>query len=264
MTFDAKERSRTGGAPVELYRFACGTGVWTQTSGDAEQVFQNETYQRETIVRGEIDQDGEDEQGQLELTLARTNPVAGLFIADLPVRPVTVQAFRLHRGDPEVLCFFSGEVASAEFAGSRVKLACLPASAAFRRRIPSNTFQGQCNWALYSGPCGLNKESYRVTAQVSAIEGLTIQSSAFGSYSSGYFTAGWVESESGETHWVTAHAGGTLTLMTPFRELRLGDRVYAFPGCDRTIAACKVFGNLAHFCGFPFIPTKNPFEVGIG
>jgi hypothetical protein len=51
--------------------------------------------------------------------------------------------------------------------------------------------------------------------------------------------------------------------LTPFRSLQPGDTVYAYPGCDRTLAACTAFGNTIHFCGFPFIPTKNPFVVGI-
>lgn len=264
MTFDAKEKSVYDGAPVEIYRFVCGGSVWTWTSGDTTQVYQGATYEPETIERGEIDQNGEDEQGQLELTVARTNPVADLFIADLPVRPVMLEAFRLHRGDAEVVRFFSGEVASAEFQGSRVKLVCLPASQAFRRRIPGNTFQTQCNWAHYSPACGVNKDLHRVTGTVTAIAGVTIQAAAFATQPNGYFTAGWVETAAGETHWVTAHAGAVLTLMTPFRELQIGDTVHAFRGCDRTITACKAFNNLARYAGFPFVPTRNPFDVGVG
>lgn len=264
MTFDARERSTYDGAPVELYRFACGSSVWTQTSGDRPQSYASATYEPATITRGEIDQNGEDEQGQLELTLARGNPVTDLFIPDLPVRPVTVQAFRFHRGDAEVICFFTGEIASAEFTRSKVRLVCLPASQAFRRRIPTLCFQGQCNWALYSAPCGLNKDAFRLTGVVATISGVYIEVGGVATHPDGYFKAGWVEIPGGETHWITEHVGAVLTLLTPFRDLHMGDTVHVYPGCNRTITACKAFGNLAHFCGFPYIPTKNPFTTGIG
>ena len=40
----------------------------------------------------------------------------------------------------------------------------------------------------------------------------------------------------------------------------VGDTIYLYPGCDRTLATCTAkFGNSANFGGFPFIPTKNPF-----
>lgn len=264
MSFDERERSAHGGQPVELYSFACGSSIWRWTSADRPQAYGGHTYAPETIRRGQIDQNGEDEQGELELTVPRTNPVAELFIADLPVRPVTLTAYRLHRSEPEVVCFFIGEVASAEFTGSTVKLTCLPESQILRRQIPTTTFQAQCNWALFSGPCGLNKDDFRVAGTVSAIAGLTIQAAAFAALPSGYLTSGWVEIPGGEIHWITAHSGSTVTLLTPFRDIAIGDTVHAFPGCDRSIAACKAFDNLEHFFGFPWVPTKNPFITGIG
>jgi uncharacterized phage protein (TIGR02218 family) len=264
MSYDEQERSTHGGAPVELYRFASGSEVWSWTSGDAEEIYAGANYEPEAITRGEVDQNGEDDQGQLEVTVPRTNPVAELFVAGLPSRPVTVEVFRFHRGDPEVISIFRGEVASADFLGSEVKLTCLPPIACLRSLGPPNTFQGQCNWALYSSGCGLDHENYRVTGDISAIEGLTIRSPAFGSHPDPYFAGGWVENAAGEMQWVTSHVGATLTLLTAFRDLRLGDHVSAFPGCARTLEACEAFDNLQHFLGFPFLPSKNPFDVGVG
>lgn len=263
MAYDSREQSQAGGAPVELYAFTCGTSAWYFTSADSDQIYGGHTFLHDVISRGSIDESDEDQAGSLEVTLVRNNEVAALFIPDLPTHPVRLQVYRFHRGDAEVVCFWTGEVDSCEFSGATAKLSCLPVGGAFRRSIPSLTFQSQCNWAVYGARCGLSQGSYCVTAAVTLVSGLTLQAGEFSEHASGYFRGGWVETPDGETHFVTEHVGTTLTLLTPFRTLHAGDIVNAFPGCNRTVAACAAFGNTIHFCGFPFIPTKNPFVSGI-
>lgn len=264
MTYDAREKSPYAGSPVELYRFQSGAAQWTYTSADRSQSYLGFTFVPTNITRGALDSSDEDSQGALEITLLRTDAVAALFVPDLPARPVTLQVYRFHRGDAEVIPIWAGEIASAEFSSSSVKLTGLPVSRSLRKQLPSNSFQGQCNWALFSTQCTLAKASYKQTATISAVSGLTITATAFGTHPDGYFQSGWVEDANGETHWVTQHVGNVLTLLTPFRALTVGTSVDAYPGCDRTIAACKTFSNLIHFCGFPFIPGKNPFVHGVG
>lgn len=263
MTYDARELSTTSGEPVELYRFTCGGQTWGWTSSDGSEIALGLTFEPAEIVRGEIDSSDEDTQGSLDVTVPRTNAVAALFIADLPPAPVMLEIYRFHRGDAEIVLTWSGEIASCEFAGSSAKLTGVPVGRVLRRALPPHSFQAQCNWALYSPQCGVDRNAYRVTAVLTDVTGFTITSAAFGAHADGYFRAGWVELASGERHWVTAHAGNVLTLLTPFRALAAGDTVYAFPGCDRTIAACKAFSNLARHLGFPFVPTKNPFVTGV-
>ncbi len=262
MSYDARESSTYGGAPVELFRFACGVQSWGLTSGDTLQTLSGLDYTPTAMTRGEIDTNDEDAQDALELTLPRDHEIPQLFIPDLPVRPVTLEVLRFHRGDAEVIRMWSGEIASVRFEGSLARLTGLPITRVLRRRIPPNSFQSQCNWALYSPECGLDRTSRAQPATLSAVSGLTITSPAFGTHPDGYFQAGYVENAAGETHWITQHAGNVLTLLTPFRAIAAGAAVTAYPGCDHTIAACKAFGNLVHFCGFPFIPTKNPFVSG--
>lgn len=263
MAYDDKEQSQAGAAPVELYLFQSGNQFWRFTSADADQEYSGQTFLHDIITRGAVDESDEDMAGSLDVTLMRNNAVAALFIPDLPPHPVRLAVYRFHRDDAEVVCFWTGEVASCEFSGSTAKLSCLPAGAAFRRTVPSLTFQSQCNWAVYGARCGLSQGSYRVTATVTLASGVTLQAAEFALHDDGYFRGGWVEDPEGETHFVTEHVGTTLTLLTPFRAMAPGDTVYAFPGCDRTLAACAAFSNTIHFCGFPFVPLKNPFVVGI-
>jgi uncharacterized phage protein (TIGR02218 family) len=264
VTFDAREKSAMAGAPIELFRFTCGALVYTYTSADADQVYGGQTYSATRLVRGAIDYSNEDQRGALEIKMLRTVLVADLFIPDLPPHPVTLEFFRFHRGDSETVLAWAGQVASANFIGSEVTFTALPASQSFRRSVPGNSFQNQCNWTLFSTQCGLVKASYVVSAVTSLISGTTVRSPAFAGFADGYFRSGWMEGPDGESHWITDHVGDTLTLFTPFRALVTGATVNAYPGCDRTITACKAFGNLSHHLGFPFIPSTNPFVQGIG
>jgi uncharacterized phage protein (TIGR02218 family) len=264
VTYDAKEKSRFGGKPVELYRVVMGLNVWTYTSGDKTVVYADETYAKETITRSQLDQSQENERGSLEITVPRTNPIAQQFVAYIPALLMHLTIYRYHRGDPEYVVIFVGQVVSAKFEGPQAELVALPLSECYRKSVPVNLFQGQCNWPLFGSACGKVKTSYEVVGTLSYVTGLTIQSSAFGDFADGYFTNGWVETYDGDKRWVTRHVGATITLLSQFTSIAAGDVVRAYPGCDRTIAACKdKYANLNSFCGFPFTPTRNPFVSGV-
>lgn len=67
---------------------------------------------------------------------------------------------------------------------------------------------------------------------------------------------------------ITSHQGNTLRLATP---LLPGDyvtaantRVTIYAGCNGALSTCKdKFSNVPRFGGYPYIPIKNPFEVGL-
>ena len=267
MTFDTREQSTYGGAPVELYEFTCGVLSWRYTSADVSSlpavIGGDLPFVPAVISRGDIDQSDEDSQGSLEITVLRTCPVAQLFLPDLPAAPVKLTLWRMHRGDTDVIQSWAGEIAAVQFAGSTAKLTGIPVSRTLRRQVPGTTFQSQCNWVLFSPQCALAKASYKVVGTLTAVSGQTITAAAFGAHPDGYFNGGWVESLSGETHWIVQHVGNVLTLMTPFVAAAVGWTINAYPGCNRTIAACAAFGNLQHHCGFSFTPSNNPFVGGI-
>lgn len=269
MTYNARETGQYSGSPVELYRFIHGSQQLFFTSADKAQTYSGNTYVREAITRGEIDASDEDQQGMLEVTVPRTNAVADLFIPGMPTSPVILTLFRMHRGDAEVVQLWSGEITSVQFTGSVAKLSGQPVGAALRRTIPSTTFQGQCNWALYSAQCGVDKAAFVEAGTVSAVAAAVVTLTITHDRASGYFNNGFVVSASNERHWILGHVrlsatSAQLTLMTPFTTLHAGDALTAYPGCDRTIADCKNrYSNLQRFLGFPYLPTKNPFVTGI-
>jgi hypothetical protein len=263
VTYDARETGVYTGAPLEAYLFSMGTQEFCYTPNDAEFTLAGKTYQPESIGGGDLDLSGEDEQGSLEITVPKDNPLVAMFVPDLPIRPLMLTVYAGHQNEAEWRVRWTGEIASCEVKGAVATLTGLPISRVMRRMIPSNTFSGPCNWEWGTGGCGLDRETYRELATVVLAEGLTVTAALFGTHDDGYYAGGWLESAEGEVHWITHHAAGVVTLMTPFRSLRNGQVLSAFPGCQHTIAACKTFGNLQHYLGCPWTPTKNCFVVGL-
>lgn len=268
MTYDAHETSRHEGSPVELYRWTQGSTVWLNTSADTEQTDGSEIYTPTVISRNEIRQSQEDSAGNIEIRVPRDHPVAALFIAYVPSTTVGLTIRRYHRldDDEEWIIAFVGEVLSTKYdsEASEWVLTCGPVTEAFRRTIPIYLYQPQCNNALYSDACGVNEEAFKVTGTVSAISGDTITSTAFGAHADGHFNAGYVQ-HGDEIQFVNNHVGNVLTLVRPFLSLSVSESVDAYPGCDRTEAACgpAKFNNLANHMGFSRIPIKNPFDTSV-
>ena len=44
----------------------------------------------------------------------------------------------------------------------------------------------------------------------------------------------------------------------------VGQDVDVFAGCDHTVDTCdQKFDNVINYGGWPYVPSKNPFESGI-
>lgn len=264
MSYDALELSPRGGSPVDLYKFASGSRAWYLTSADEKITYLSDTYTPEAISRGAIKEDSEAAAGSVSVTLPRTHPIAQLFIGYVPEPAMTLLLLSKHRTDPGVYELFRGEISSARLEGARIELLGVPDLAADDQPIPRNTCQAQCNWALYSNQCGISKAAFVVSGPVNLIAADTLQVTAFGAKPSGWLNNGWVERANGERRWILDHVGPTITLMSRFLDLAVGEVVTAYAGCDRTESVCdSKFGNHLRFLGFPRVPVKNPFDVGV-
>jgi uncharacterized protein len=264
VSYDALESSQRAGAPVELYAFSTGSRTWFLTSADTKVVHLTDTYTPDAVSRGPVKEGNEPDAGSVTVTLPRTHPIAQLFIGYIPEPPLRLVLLARHRSDTEVYELFRGQVASARLAGARVELFGLPDIAADDQTIPRNTCQPQCNWALYSSQCGVSKAAFFVSGPVTVVSGDTVQSTAFAGQPSGWLNNGYLERTNGERRWIVDHVGATVTLLSPFLDLVPGEVIVGQAGCDRTEAVCdSKFNNHARFLGFPRVPTKNPFDVGV-
>lgn len=264
MSYSAVETSRYSGAPKELYKFTCGVDKFCYTSGDGSETYNTDVYAPDTIERTQIDQSQEQQAGSIDVTIMRDNAVAALFIPYLPVNPVGLTIYRRHRSDPETVTIFVGKVVTAKFEGSQVVLSCAPASQILQKKIPVNVYQRQCNLALYSTRCGVNKALFSATGNVTAVSGYTVTVPGVNSHIDGWYAGGWIERSNGDMRFITGHAGNDITLQAAFLDLTVGELVTVYAGCDRSESTCSLkFGNLVNHLGFARIPTKNPFSGSV-
>lgn len=262
MSYATREISTYSGQPFELYLFQSGEDRWQLTSGDVSRTYNGKVYTPEAIERTEIDQDQEAHSGEIEVTLPRTHDLASRFVSYIPTSPVSLVIFRGHDGEGEVVPNFTGRVSKAAFTDV-CTLTVSSEADLLRKKVPTQRFQNQCNWCLFSAGCGLQKVNFMVTGTLSSVAGDTIKSAAFATKPDGWFNAGFIECGS-DMRMILSHTGDTLVLIAGISGLAAGDTFKAYAGCQRTVADCRnKFSNLANYRGFDKIPTKNPFDGGL-
>lgn len=263
MTYDASEKLRYGGAPVEGFKFTYGAGTIVRyTSADASISLPDGTFTTTFIQRGEVSNTSEDTTGSVEIMVDRQNTVAQLFAIVSPIPLPTLTIFRAHRGsESDAVAIFIGTVVGCEFNGQDARLICAPISQQLARAIPTMFYHSQCAWNLYGTGCGVNKASFTVNGTITAIGTTTptITATAFGTKPTDWFRNGFAVAPNGDRAFIVSNTGNVITLARAFQTLSVGNVVAAYAGCDRTEAVCaSKFNNLVRHLGFPRIPNRNP------
>jgi uncharacterized phage protein (TIGR02218 family) len=248
---------------VDLYRFASGADVWTLTSADEDVVHAEESYVRESVKRGEIEQSGDINRARIKITLPRTNTLAQLLLTTVPDYAVTVTIFR-HSAE-ETAVAWKGRIAGTSAGGSEVTLECESVFTSLRRPGLRARYQRQCRHTLYGRGCTLVSADFAVPATCTAAVGESITVTEAEAQPDGWYIGGMCE-HGGILRAIVDHRGASLTLSRSLDDLVAevdaeGDAAVAiYPGCDRLRQTCiSKFDNVLNFGGFPWIPGKNPF-----
>lgn len=262
MSYDATETSRHSAKPVEGFRFVQGPNTWLFTSADVPITLPIGVFDKETIQRSETSFSEEEHGEQLDVTLPRNNPVAELFIHDLPSTPVFLTVFRAHRGEEEdELAIFTGKVIRASFKGSEAVLTCASLVAVLDRPVPSLAMQTPCNHILFSAECGANPSASRDPITITTVDGVTVTSSDFALRDDQWYRGGRLVAPDFGTRFIADHVGDTITLLSALPGLESLDECWAYWGCDHLEASCAdKYSNLDNYLGFSRIPGRNPFE----
>jgi uncharacterized phage protein (TIGR02218 family) len=262
-TYSGLETSTHGGRPVELYRFAHGAQIWTYSSGP-EIAYNGETYAAFPIGREDMQQVKELNKSSLEVLVPRTSELSLLYLAGNPEHVVTLTVFRTHVGASDgPVVYWKGRIVTVDWPdNATAKLSCESVFTSLKRPGLRARYQRMCRHALYSGQCGVDKDTFAVAGTVSAINAaktvLTV--TAADALDDGWFTGGMVETPTGGFLFVTAHTGSSITLANPCA-LVATNAVTLYPGCARNRETCKdKFNNILNFGGWPWIPTRNPFD----
>ena len=69
-----------------------------------------------------------------------------------------------------------------------------------------------------------------------------------------------VISVGGESRIITQSSGNTVTLNVNFVQGITGHSATLRRGCNKTVEACRAFGNMKHYSGFPAIPFESNYH----
>lgn len=260
MSYTNFEKSDYSGHPLELYRFALGDLVWLFTSADHEVAWGEDTYRPVYVKRGGFTKGGDARKSTMEIEVAASNDVALLFRTGWLSGILIVTVYRHHHDDSEYSVLWKGRVTSCKWAGSVATLSSENVFTLFRRSGLRRCYQVGCPHVLFGDACGLSADAWRVAATVVSVTENEVELSGIGGQGSGYFLGGMLKAGD-ELRMITAHAGDTVTVVDGISGLADGTTVTLWPGCARTLAACRdKFGNLDNYGGLPFLPGKNPFS----
>jgi uncharacterized phage protein (TIGR02218 family) len=267
MSYDSQETSVYGGSPVELYEFNRDSAeFWRYASSDEDETYSGSIYSAVAISRNKIELSQNVQTASLVITIPIDTTFIQEYMAGTPTDPISVVLRRFHEGDGEVASIWIGRVVNVEFKELKAEVLCETTYTSLKRPTLRRLYQYSCPHVLYSigdGLCNVVKATYKVTATLSAVSGLTLTSSTFGLQADGYFAGGFVELSTGgviNRRFIMEHTGNNITLNQQLFGAASGMSVDVFPGCSHDMDTCRTkFNNLLNYGGFPWIPRKNPF-----
>ncbi|MEN8936175.1 DUF2163 domain-containing protein [Planktotalea arctica] len=137
-------------------------------------------------------------------------------------------------------------------------------------RPVGRVYQRPCGAVLGDDACSVDLQSaaYRVQSIVAEVENARVyRFEGLGGYASDWFERGRLDVISGEGVDLSAaikvdrmfEGLREITLWEPMRaDIRAGDHVCLFAGCDKRFETCRVkFSNAVNFRGFPDIPEEE-------
>ncbi len=155
---------------------------------------------------------------------------------------------------------FSGQVAELKNSRNSVQITVNSTLQLLNLKMPRNLWQPGCLHTLYDTDCGATRSGAAATV---ASGSTAIVLNCGLSQAARWFDQGYIEFTSGalmgEKRTIKSYTPGTLQLLMPLPAIPVvGAGFTAYPGCDKTQATCQTkFGNLAHFRGFPYIPSAD-------
>ncbi|HXE59671.1 MAG TPA: phage BR0599 family protein [Gemmatimonadaceae bacterium] len=281
MSFLSLEQA--GGKPVELFVFQQGTNYWRYTDGQAPVTVNDLTYQPAVIARGEQSDSQERAQATITVTLDRALPVVrGMLFGSPFYRVSTVAVFRFQPGATDKALIGRGQISGVRFRGTTVEVTISHAASLLQRPVPRLTYLPTCNLMTYDAYCGIDPAAFTFNGTVASVlaqndplgspDGPSVTVTTSGAPSefatAGYFTAGFFTFQGQPTFLIAHTVASGVALLVALAAIPAGvapGTVLAFTaGDDHSYETClQKFNNLAHFLGFPFMPTKDPFTQGL-
>ena len=267
MTYDTKERSNYDGSPITLYEFNCDGVYWRYAANETAVTAFGETYEPLNIGDDGISQSGDASDDDYKITLEADCDLAQLYVGTPPSLEVLMTVRRMQRGETDDPVVWVGTIKSARRKSlAEVELNCKTFLASLDRSGLRLSWSRGCPHALYDRNCRVDPDDWAVALQIATLNGDRFTATGLSSYAENWFAGGYIEFTSAfgtmERRAVESNSGTMVVLLGLADGMTVGQWVTLYPGCNRTTGAggCTKFSNLSNYGGFPFMPTKSPFD----
>lgn len=265
---------------VELYHFiyeknsddpsAPPDWGWYYTSSEDAFYYAGQLVQAVPISRTEIETKSNVQRESLEVSMSLDTDIAIQFLRYSPDHLVHLTLYDYEESGATKVKW-KGRLAATKIGSSAVTLVFESVYVSIRSTMMTQKYQRGCRHMLYSDNCTMKRENWQIAVKIMSVNGYDLVMDNNPSATDGYFTGGVLELKGG-MRGIMSQEGVNLKINDVYPQLAkavedsggMGVDVILYPGCDRTTTTCKAkFNNLANFGGFPFIPTKNPFDGSI-
>jgi len=265
MSYSAIETSVHSGAPAELYLFSYNGQLYGYTSATRALTIASQLYMPMPMERTKIRWTTKLTGGKLLLDVPVNFPMALLFDGFPPESPVNLTVYRYHitDADEEFIIIWVGRVRGASWQETKAVLSCDSFATTLNKTGPRLQFQYMCNHVLYGLQCGVSEATFSTNITLTSISGLNLYSIGFASYDDGWFTGGYFRFNN-KYRMITSHVGDRITVTALIDQLADGSVITVSAGCDHNFSTCvSKFSNNRRYGGYPFVPNRNPFVVGL-
>lgn len=252
---------------IGLVEFACGTDVRRFCTRNDDFLWDGHIWYAYPLKHGEIEQTSEITKNDLQFDFPLTDDFAQSHLGYGPDEVTVVKLYRNAIDSPDDFeIFWIGRVASAEANDTTITLLCESIFTTLKAIGLHERMQKFCRWVVYHDGCWLDKENFKLTTSVTAINSRLVELTcpAAATKPNGYFTGGIIKFPSGVLRYISNHVGNKITVWRPATEIAsalLAGSVTAtlYPGCDGSLAMCNDrFDNLDNNGAFYWIPDINP------
>lgn len=270
MSFDTLAASPYGAIKLKLFEVTIGASVWRFTDAETVQNFNAQLWQPLAgIAHNDLPADSTnlDDSNKVVVNIPMNHELVQAFIYGAPAGVLKVNIWHGHVGD-EFVQMWRGKLVEYGIKPPYAELVTENVLSSARRLAASLTVQTTCAVALGSAKCGVNLESFKTDAVVSALSGLSITATAIATRPNGWLVGGyakWQHPDIADVQMmvnILEHTGNTVLVDMPVPSLEVGTAITLYPNCNKEIGGdcLNKFNNTINFRGLPHLDGRNPFS----
>lgn len=255
---------------VELFEFKAGDDIWRYTSQSEDILVVGHVWTASPIQRSAVAQSSESSRNDVRMSFPIGHPFAMQFLGYGPEQKTTLTLRRNRFDDSDSFyVFWKGAAADCEVSNGAIDIVFQSLMNAVENSGLIARTQKFCRHVVYHEGCNLNKNSFSLSATITAIDStlMTLGCTGIETQPANYFAGGMIRLPNGVYRYITRSTTDTLTLWRPAPEIKAAldlaeDAVTldVYPGCDGSLNTCyNRFNNLDNNGAFYWIPNANPY-----